>query len=56
MTREQKAAINCVGYIFKAYLENCPEETEGIFKKWKRGLITGDEVIRELMKKALPER
>lgn len=56
MTREQRTAINRVGAIFKACLENCPEETEKVFKTWKRGLITSDEVIRELVKKALPQR
>lgn len=56
MTRDQRIAVNLAGNIFKVYLENCPEETEKILKRWKCGLIPGDEVIRELVKKALPER
>lgn len=56
MTREQRWAVNNLSGIFKTYLEECPEESTKIFTRWKRGLITSDEAVKEAMKIALPER
>lgn len=56
MTREQRRAVNMISGIFKAYLEEYPEEITRLYLTWHRGLITSDEAVREAMKIALPEK
>lgn len=56
MKREERQAVNNLGGILKAYLEDYPEDALKLYKKWKRGLLTGGETIKEAVKIAIREQ
>ena len=56
MKREERQAVKGLGEILKAYLEDCPEDALKLYTKWKLGLLTGGDTIKDAVKIALQEQ